>query len=356
MRTVIKLTAQRLLTLSVIVCGVSILVSGCASTYGEKNLRSFKDDYGRAMPTNPKYKVEDLSGGRYALTVHQGSPLISPGHVRAEYLSQAATVIVQDTCARLAKSVVSSRLTHAGDSGWVHIQGTFSCGIKTAAEKRPSQDNPTEGVEDVHTGTGFFVSSTGHIITSNHVIAGAKEIGIFVDTERYFPAKLIRADTANDLALLKIEYASESLSLIRSAKLEKGAEVFTLGYPQIGIQGQEQKATFGRINALSGIQGDFRFIQVDVPVQPGNSGGPLIDSLGRVVGVITSTLDVFTTLKTSGSLPQNVNYAIKADYVAPLIDSVLQENQTVQAERESQGEMSALIRVTESSVVLVVAK
>ncbi len=158
------------------------------------------------------------------------------------------------------------------------------------------------------------------------------------------------------MALLKIEYASQSLSLVRAAELEKGAEVFTLGYPQIGIQGQEQKATFGRINALSGFQGDFRFIQVDVPVQPGNSGGPLIDSSGQVVGVITSTLNVLATLKISGSLPQNVNYAIKADYAAPLIDLVPQENRVIGHGREAQVGMSDLVRGAESSVVLVVAK
>jgi len=92
-----------------------------------------------------------------------------------------------------------------------------------------------------------------------------------------------------------------------------------LGYPLITIQGQEQKATFGKVNALSGIQDDIRFLQIDVPIQPSNSGGPLIDRKVRVIGVTNATLDVLNTLKESGSLPQNVNYAVKSDYIILLI-------------------------------------
>ena len=96
-------------------------------------------------------------------------------------------------------------------------------------------------------------------------------------------------------------------------------EVFTLGYPLPQIEGTAQKATFGRINALSGVGDDVRFLQIDVPTQPGNSGGPLIDASGRVIGVVDSTLSQEQALKTAGVIPQNVNYAVKGAYVLPLL-------------------------------------
>ena len=84
-----------------------------------------------------------------------------------------------------------------------------------------------------------------------------------------------------------------------------------LGYPLVQIQGQALKASFGHVNALSGVKDDPRFLQIDVPVQPGNSGGPLVNEKGDLVGVVTATLDQIVTLKETGVLPQNVNYAVK---------------------------------------------
>ncbi len=351
MMRAIHLQIQQNFLLVLLLCVASILFSGCASTYGEKDLRSFEDDYGRSMPTSPQYKLEELSGERYSLTVHQGSPLFSPGYVRAEYLWQAATTIARDTCSSAGKEVVDSNLTRAGDSGWVHLQGTFTCAAKAVTEKKPKETDLL-----VRTGTGFFVSSAGHVITSNHVIAGATSIGIRNEAGQILPAKLVRSDPANDLALLDVETSGKPLVLSQTANISKGLEVFTLGYPLPGLQGQEQKATFGRVNALSGPQGDIRFVQVDVPIQPGNSGGPLIDANGHVIGVITGSLDELKALNTSGALPQNVNYAIKADYIMPLIGPVFEADRILNQPDAKKKDMSVLIRGAESSVVIVVAQ
>ena len=87
----------------------------------------------------------------------------------------------------------------------------------------------------------------------------------------------------------------------------------TLGYPRPRLQGARQKATFGRVNSAKGIHDDISNVQVDLPIQPGNSGGPLIDSKGRAVGVVASTLGLHS---------QNVNYAIKIDLLHTLIGTV----------------------------------
>lgn len=125
----------------------------------------------------------------------------------------------------------------------------------------------------------------------------------------------------------------------------------TLGYPLVALQGQSQKASFGRVNSLSGIQDDIRFIQIDVPVQPGNSGGPLLDNEGNVVGVVTATLNQLVTLRESGTLPQNVNYAVKSDYVIPL----LPDSKEVVIDGRPD-EFPDIVLKKESAIVLVVTR
>ena len=110
------------------------------------------------------------------------------------------------------------------------------------------------------------------------------------------------------------------LTLTSAAKL--GDPVFTVGYPNVQIQGLSAKLTKGEINSLSGMQDDPRHFQMSVQVQPGNSGGPLVDMDGNVAGVIVMRLGDVATLQDTGSLPQNVNYAVKTAYVRPLLDLV----------------------------------
>ena len=126
----------------------------------------------------------------------------------------------------------------------------------------------------------------------------------------------------------------------------------TLGYPLVHIQGQEQKATFGHVNSLSGSDDDIRFMQIDVPVQPGNSGGPLIAKNGTVVGVVTATLDQINALKVSGALPQNVNYAVKSDYVRPLLGSI----EPAQMDPIGVYSFEELVALMETTVVLVISR
>jgi len=86
-------------------------------------------------------------------------------------------------------------------------------------------------------------------------------------------------------------------------------EVFTVGYPVTDILGEELKFTDGVISSLSGVGDDAAFVQITVPLQPGNSGGPLVNNAGEVVGVVTSTAAVANFVRTVGTLPQNINWA-----------------------------------------------
>jgi S1-C subfamily serine protease len=163
-------------------------------------------------------------------------------------------------------------------------------------------------------GTGFFVTGDGVLVTCAHVAQKASGLRARV-AGAWLPARIMCIDTDNDVAVLKVDAKTVPLPLSRRFAGRKGEEVFILGYPMPDMQGEEQKATFGRVNALSGARGNTRYAQVDAPVQPGNSGSPLCNDKGEVIGMISRSLDENLARKNFGAIPQNVNYALKAEYV-----------------------------------------
>jgi len=165
-------------------------------------------------------------------------------------------------------------------------------------------------------GTGFLINNSGYIATCNHVIENAKIIyvrGLNNDFSNTYEATIVATDKINDLAIIKVNYTPKS-PMSYSFKwtvCEVGQEVFTLGYPLKTTMGEEIKLTNGIISSRSGYQGDISTYQITVPVQPGNSGGPLFDRNGFVVGVINAKL--------TGA--ENANYAIKSNFLQNLIQS-----------------------------------
>ena len=121
---------------------------------------------------------------------------------------------------------------------------------------------------------------------------------------------------------MKIDGAFNSLRFASHKDINKGEDVITLGYPNILIQGLNPKLTKGIINSLSGILDDPRHYQTSVQVQPGNSGGALVDKNGHIIGMIDAAISEEAVLKMSGSLPQNINYALKGAYILAFLDTV----------------------------------
>ncbi|MGA2871717.1 MAG: serine protease, partial [Verrucomicrobiota bacterium] len=175
----------------------------------------------------------------------------------------------------------------------------------------PDSDNLTAS------GSGFFISSDGYLITNNHVVKNARRVKV-KNADGVYDAQVIRVDETNDLALLKVGGQFNPLT-ISPDDVALGDSVFTIGFPDIQLQGTHPKYTSGQISGLTGIQDDPNEYQISVPVQPGNSGGPLVDSAGNVKGVIVAHLDDFAALRAVGSLPQNVNYAIKGNILRDFI-------------------------------------
>ncbi len=172
------------------------------------------------------------------------------------------------------------------------------------------------------TGSGVFVTSDGIILTAAHVVAHARVIDVLADGKRW-PAHLVKADPVNDVAILRCEGGGFTpLPIASSREIRLGQSVFTVGFPDVEIQGYDAKYTDGVISSLDGMRDDPTKCQISVPVQPGNSGGPLCDEDGNLVGIIVSTLNPLVVAQLTRNLPQNVNYAVKSDYILPLLQGV----------------------------------
>ena len=187
-------------------------------------------------------------------------------------------------------------------------------------------DQPIQDVAG--SGTGFFVSSDGYIVTNHHVIKGANKITVTTPSGESFEAKVVSTSTSTDLALLRIPYQTKNyLTFANPGSTDIGHQVFTLGYPVSDILGKEVKYTDGSISSLSGLQGDATFFQISVPIQPGNSGGPLVNADGDVVGVVTATAAVGAFYASVGVMPQNVNWAVKGAYASLLLPPTMEMNE-----------------------------
>ena len=190
--------------------------------------------------------------------------------------------------------------------------------IYTEPEDRGEESQKSEEVP--YYGTGFLVSNDGYLFTNTHVIRNASKIVVSVEGVEYI-ATLIKADYINDIAVLKVQGEFSSLLIGDSSKVALGESVFTIGFPNIEIQGTSPKLTDGVISSLNGFKDDPRVFQISVPLQPGNSGSPLMLKSGEVIGIITSSLSDLGMLAVSGKVPQNVNYAIKINYAKILLET-----------------------------------
>ena len=197
-------------------------------------------------------------------------------------------------------------------------------GYAYLAQARRSEeiDQKQEPPQSITSGSGWVLPN-GYVVTSHHVVENMGKITLISANGTRLPATVSRKDVVNDLAILEVD-CPEGLpsGLPLSHKQSKvGAKVFTIGYPYPGVMGAEAKLTDGIISSITGFVDDPRVYQITVPVQPGNSGGPLLNMNGEVVGVITSKLNAIRMFQYTGNLPENVNYAVKAEYLKVLIDS-----------------------------------
>ncbi|GHT94121.1 hypothetical protein FACS1894141_0170 [Spirochaetia bacterium] len=198
----------------------------------------------------------------------------------------------------------------------------FSLMIMACASTGTNRDIvlPEEGTQ-IGSGTGFFISNDGILVTCAHVIDGGDLISVRVNNIEY-RAEILAKDSTLDLAILKINYKSPyNFKIGAFNSVELGNKIYVLGFPLAGLLSSDIRLTDGSVSAKSGFDGEQIYFQISAPVQPGNSGGPIINSKFEVIGVAAAKLDQQYAFEKSGSLPENVNFGIKSGYVTPLLDN-----------------------------------
>jgi len=203
---------------------------------------------------------------------------------------------------------------------------TLVCGGAMAGSSQPNIGNSTPpGMAQkpkVSSGTGIAITKKGYILTNNHVVNACKTIMVQGVDAQQSAATVEVVDPKNDLALLKTSMMFSQVAKFRSQSkpVKLGEEIGVVGFPLPGILSSEPKATFGQINSVAGMQNDYSLFQFSAPIQGGNSGGPVLDSTGAVVGVVVSQASMLVAALT-GNVPQNVNFAIRGELAQIFMNS-----------------------------------
>ncbi|WP_298244454.1 trypsin-like peptidase domain-containing protein [uncultured Bradyrhizobium sp.] len=215
--------------------------------------------------------------------------------------------------------------------------GDFTKGAAKPAATAEKQTSPPAGKPvKSKSGTGFVVSANGHIVTNNHVIEGCSDLKGNLTGEAAMALRVVSSDATNDLALLQAPSTAtfKEVARIRDRSIRSGDSVVAIGFPYRGLLSSDFTVTTGIVSSLSGMRNDSRFLQISAPVQPGNSGGPLFDTTGQIVGVVTGKLDNLRIAVATGNIPENINFAIKTGALRDFLDNSVVPYQTAEPKGE----------------------
>jgi S1-C subfamily serine protease len=229
--------------------------------------------------------------------------------LNAEIFSdRAATARVGSTGTPLQP--VPVRLGTAGDLVLLKAcSGSFGTAVAGQVPRPPSNSS----------GSGIILAK-GAVITNQHVVASCARVQV-VQNGQIYPASVKKRDAKADLALLEVPTLPAVAYPTLRRRALNGEGVMVAGYPLSGLLSSDMIVTDGIVNALSGISNDSSLLQISAPVQPGNSGGPLIDKSGALLGVVVSKLNALKAAASTGDLPQNVNFAIKPEVLRLFLES-----------------------------------
>jgi S1-C subfamily serine protease len=167
---------------------------------------------------------------------------------------------------------------------------------------------------EISSGSGIVIGAKGEVLTNAHVVEGCQKITVKDASGNPETAVLVARDERNDLAVIRLAWPASSVAVFREgAPIRAGDAIVALGYPLSGLPSSDANVSVGNVNALAGLHDDSRYLQISAPVQPGNSGGPLLDVSGHLIGIVTAKLDAVRVARFTGDIPQNVNFALKAE-------------------------------------------
>ena len=220
-------------------------------------------------------------------------------------MKNPATCSIEELCSRASVTISGVVKWRTNDRALPFVETAkkfgLGCGVAIA--------EPVEELYQVANGTGFLINNDGYIVTNDHVIDGCTQVEVTgFDPAR---AELIARDQVNDLALVRVDGDEFTYLNLAGEDPYLNQAIIAAGYPFGDAISSSVKITGGRVSSLTGIGDNTANIQIDAALQPGNSGGPLLDEFGNVVGVSVAKLDTEASLEQFGVLPENVNFAIK---------------------------------------------
>ncbi len=288
--------------------------------------------------TEDKYRLGIVpapggSGADYvAVVLRSNSPIWQPREIKAEIRSTASPNTF--TCTYFMANKKPTGMTLILDHDSV-LRGSLPTTNGTSdlllmrvwpeIAKEPASATSEKGEVS---GTGFLLSRSGLLATNWHVVADAKNISVaFPGWNGGVSAEVVIRDVVNDLAVLRLTDHTKlaatcnelPFQVTSSSGVKLGARVSTIGYPLTSMLGSNPKFSEGVVSSKSGWQDDPRSLQISAQVQPGSSGSPLFDVDGNIVGVVVATLDAGRVYQAASAIPQNVNFAIKSDYLLNLL-------------------------------------
>jgi S1-C subfamily serine protease len=189
--------------------------------------------------------------------------------------------------------------------------------VAAREEQRPRILEP----DPAATGTAFAINTSGDFLTNYHVVKDCSTLRLRIPGIQQGGTPTF-TDERNDLAVVHSSATGIAPLRLREGKGIRPADgVVVLGFPYAGLLATSPQVTTGAVSALAGINDDSRYLQLTAPVQPGNSGGPLLDLSGNVVGIVSARINELAVAQLTGSLPQNINFAIKSSIIRDFLDA-----------------------------------
>ena len=288
--------------------------------------------------TEDKYRLGIVpapagNGADYvAVVLRSGVAIWQTGEIKAEIRSTASPDVFTCTYFMANKKPGGTTLTLDHDAllkGSIATpKGPFDLLLMRVWPEIAKESGLPTSAKGGSSGTGFLISQNGLLATNWHVVADAKNINVsFPGWSNGANAEVVIRDVVNDLAILRLAETDKlkttcpalPFQIASSNGATLGERVSTIGYPLTSMLGSNPKFSEGVISSKTGWQDDPRSLQISAQVQPGSSGSPLFDADGNVIGVVVATLDAGRVYQEANAIPQNVNFAIKADYLLNLL-------------------------------------
>lgn len=280
---------------------VAMLASGCALNPSQQISKEIEQFLGRQQPKS--MAVAYYTDGRWVAGTAWGQPSLDTAKARAIQLCEER--------AEQRGAPIKCRT--------IYENNTYISQTASVQSSREPAKTITAAPSKSGTGSGAFISSDGLVLTAEHVIRNATHIEVITSDGSRVRASVQSASRSLDLAVLATNLAAPAYLPVRLFRPTSGAKVFTVGYPVPGVLGQTPKVSDGIVNATSGLRDDAGFMQISVPIQPGNSGGPVVTEDGQLVGVVSSSAAIAPFLDRTGTVPQNVNWAVHSSLAVTML-------------------------------------